>query len=312
MSGKLLLGIVFLQFLAGCSNMMKADKPDVVLPGAHEFGTTAVAFNQDGKTLLSGGHLGDIRLWDVATRKQISENRRHEASVRAILPISPGLYASGGDDGRIILWQNNQVKAEVQGARVTSLALFQDRLVSGHSDKLLRLWSPTDLTLLAEIPLDDDVVALAVRQDRLAVGLDSSIVLLDKAFKPIKTLETGGSPHDLQFSPDGRTLAAGSWFRLHVWDLDTGEMRSIPTEHNGLLTSVSFSPDGKQIVTLGRHSDSAIRIMETRNFAVLQRYQAHELCGAMIRYSPDGRMMASGSDDESVRLYDLTSKALTK
>jgi WD40 repeat protein len=312
MTGKLLLGIVFLQLLAGCSNMMKADKPDAVLPGVHEFGTTAVAYNRDGKTLLSGGHQGDIRLWDVATRKQLSENRLHEGSVRAILPISPGLYASGGDDGRIFLWQDNQVKAEVQGTRVTSLALFQDRLVSGHSDKLLRLWSPTDLKLLAEIPLGDDVVALAVRQDRLAVGLDSSIVLLDKAFKPIKTLETGGSPHDLQFSPDGRTLAAGSWFRLHVWDVDTGEMRSIPTEHNGLLTSVSFSPDGKQIVTLGRHSDSAIRIMDTRNYAVLQRYQAHELCGAMIRYSPDGRMMASGSDDESVRLYDLTKKTLIK
>jgi WD40 repeat protein len=292
--------------------MMKADKPDAVLPGAHESGTTAVAFNRDGKTLLSGGHQGDIRLWDVATRKQLSENRLHEGSVSAILPISPGLYASGGDDGRIILWWNNQVQAQAQGPRVTSLVLFQGRLVSGHSDKLLRLWSPADLKLLAEIPLDDDVVALAVRQDRLAVGLDSNIILLDKTFKPIKTLETGGSPHDLQFSPDGRTLAAGSWFTLHVWDLGTGEMRSIPTEHNGLLTSVSFSPDGKQIVTLGRHSDSSVRIMDTRNYAVLRRYKAHELCGAMIRYSPDGRMMASGSDDESVRLYDLAGKALIK
>lgn len=33
------------------------------------------------------------------------------------------------------------------------------------------------------------------------------------------------------------------------------------------------------------------------------RYQAHELCGSVIRFSPDGTMLASGSDDESVRLY---------
>jgi hypothetical protein len=37
----------------------------------------------------------------------------------------------------------------------------------------------------------------------------------------------------------------------------------------------------------------------------VRRYQAHELCGAIIRFSPDGRMLASGSDDESVRLYRL-------
>jgi WD40 repeat protein len=85
----------------------------------------------------------------------------------------------------------------------------------------------------------------------------------------------------------------------------SGQHSSISTEHGGLLTSVSFSPDSKHIVTLGRHTDSAIRIMDTQNFAVERRYQAHKLCGAMIRYSPDGRWMASASDDESIRFYDM-------
>jgi WD40 repeat protein len=73
----------------------------------------------------------------------------------------------------------------------------------------------------------------------------------------------------------------------------------------GLLTSVAYSPDGRHIVSLGRNTDSAIRVMDTLHYQVERRYQAHALCGAMILYSPDGRWMASASDDESVRRYDL-------
>ena len=284
---------------------MQADHPDVVFRQAHEFGTTAIAFSPDGRMLISGGHNGEIKLWNVLEKKPSGMASVHTLAVRAIVTLSANTYASGDDDGRIILWRNNSVLAQLRGTSVTALAVFQGKLISGHGDNTLRLWSPDALKSLGEIALEDNVVALSALNDRLAVGMDSKIVLLDKAFKPIKTLNTSGSPHDLQFSPDGKTLAAGSWFRLHVWDVASGEMRSIPTEHNGLLTSVAYSPDGRQLVTLGRHTDSAIRILDTRDYAVLQRYEAHELCGAMIRYSPDGRMLASGSDDESVRLYIL-------
>lgn len=153
--------------------------------------------------------------------------------------------------------------------------------------------------------MDGSVVALSVQDAQLAVGLEDQIRLLGTDFTPRKTLATPHAPHDLQFSPDGRLLAAGSWFRLSVWDVASGTRRSIPTEHNGLLTSVAFSPDGRYLATLGRHTDSAIRLLDTTDFRVVKRYQAHELCGAVIRFSPDGRTLASGSDDESVHLHRL-------
>lgn len=178
--------------------------------------------------------------------------------------------------------------------------------MSGHDDGNLRVWDKS-LKEINKTELDEDVEGLAVSRDRLAVATAKRIVIYDSAFKVQKMLDTNGTtPHDLQFSPDGKMLAAGGWFRLHVWDLATGQHRSIPTEHGGLLTSVSFSPDGKRIVSLGRHTDSAIRIVDTQNFQVERRYQAHELCGAMVRYSPDGRWLVSASDDESIRFYDLS------
>lgn len=284
---------------------MTATPADHVLAGIHEFGTTALAFSLDGQHFISGGFRGDIRVWDAATRHPLGQSRAHRGAVRAILPLGDDQYASGGDDGRLILWHRQSIRRQVDGAAITALTLFQGRLVSGHADGRLRVWSADTLRPLREIPLDGVVAGLDTHENLLAVGLPRQILLLDVDFTPLKSLPTRHTPHDLQFSPDGRTLAAGSWFRVNLWDLESGEMRSIPTEHNGLLTSISYSPDGRYLATLGRHTDSAIRILDSADFSVVKRYQAHDLCGTIIRFSPDGRLLASGSDDESVHLHRL-------
>lgn len=282
---------------------MSAAPPDRVLAGIHEFGATALAYTPDGRQFISGGFHGELRMWDAATLHPLGEYRGHRRAVRAILPLASGDFVSGGDDGRLILWQDRHIKRHVQGGKVTALALFQGQVVSGQRDGRLRVWSADTLQPVREIQLSDDVVALTAHGTQLAVGLDHAILLLDADYKIRRTIRTPHTPHDLQFSPDGRILAAGTWFRLLEWDVASGEARSIPTEHNGLLTSIAFSPDGRYLATLGRHTDSTIRIVDTTDFRVVRRYQAHELCGAVIRFSPDGQTLASGSDDESVRLY---------
>jgi WD40 repeat protein len=300
-----LLIIVLIGIFGGCSNLMRADPPDRIVAGAHAFGTTALAYTPDGQRLLSGGFRGELRIWEASTLRPLAETRGHRAAVRAILPLASGDFISGGSDGRLILWHDGRIKAQAEGAGVTALALFQGQIVSGHKDASLRVWSADSLTLLRTLPLDGTVFALSAYGDRLAVGLDRAILLLDPGYATRESLPAARPPHDLQFSPDGLTLAAGSWFNLNLWDVASGTARSLPTEHNGLLTSIAFSPNGRYLATLGRHTDSAIRVLDTRDFSVVRRYQAHELCGAAIRFSPDGRSLASASDDESVRLYRL-------
>lgn len=292
--------------LAACSNMMPSDRAVYIFPGAHEFGSTAVAFNPNGTHVVSGGHQGNVKLWDIRKQKLLAEAKPHESVVRAIAVASQSLFATGADDGRIVIWNNGKILSQPTSTLVTSLVWFQGRLVSGHNDTFLRVWDK-NLKEIGKLELDGSVEGLAVNGKQLAVALSNRILIMGPDFKTRKVLDTNGvTPHDLQFSPDGKQLAAGSWFRLHVWNVSSGEHQSIPTEHGGLLTSVSFSPDGKHLVSLGRHTDSAIRIVDTKEFNVIRRYQAHELCGAMIRYSPDGRWLVSASDDESIRLYDLS------
>ena len=295
--------IVLIVLFSGCSNLTPARQADHELAGIHDFGVTALAFTPDGQNLISGGFRGEIRIWETSTQSLIGEDHAHTRAVRAILPLSAKEFVSGGNDGRLVLWHQNAIKAQVKSADVSALARFQRRLVSGHDDRLLRVWSASNLAAERAIKLEGKVVALSANDKLLAVGLDQAILLLNANFETIRVIPVSRPPHDLQFSPDGRILAAGNWFRLGLWDVASGSERSIPTEHNGLLTSISFSPDGRFLATLGRHTDSAIRILDTTDFSLVQRYQAHALCGTMIRFSPDGKQLASASDDESVRLY---------
>jgi WD40 repeat protein len=52
------------------------------------------------------------------------------------------------------------------------------------------------------------------------------------------------------FSPDGRTLATGSYDETaKLWDAATGEFRETLQGHTMWVTSVAFSPDGRTLAT---------------------------------------------------------------
>ncbi len=111
----------------------------------------------------------------------------------------------------------------------------------------------------------------------------------------------------LAFSPDGKTLSGGSWFRLYRWNLADGTLTTIATEHRGIIKSIQYIDDGNELASISRQTDSSVYFLDAESGEVQRRFQRHDLCGGDIAVSPDGRYLATTSDDASVRFWLLES-----
>ena len=115
--------------------------------------------------------------------------------------------------------------------------------------------------------------------------------------------------NDLDFSSDGRWVAAaGLGAKVYVWDLRT-RSREWAIDHHQLIFAIRFSPDGKQIVTGDGKGNVDFWDPATG------RRVGRELGGQngsvlSVTYSPDGRDVMVTSTDGKFRLMDVASGKL--
>jgi WD40 repeat protein len=72
--------------------------------------------------------------------------------------------------------------------------------------------------------------------------------------------------------------------------------------HTDSVTSVAFSPDGKQIVS--GSDDTTIKLWDAVTGAVLQTLEGHTYYIRSVAFSPDSKQIVSGSSDKTVKLWD--------
>ena len=122
----------------------------------------------------------------------------------------------------------------------------------------------------------------------------------------------------VNFSADGTRVASGSKdHTVRVWDMASGNQLQVFTGHTDHVTSVSFSGDGKRVAS--GSLDNTVRVwnaaagnscmgsFKASNSNQLQVFTGHTDHVTSVSFSSDGKRIASGSRDKTVRVWDVIS-----
>ncbi len=236
-------------------------------------------FSPDGKMLAAENLRKVIYLWDIASGRL----RELQGQVFVFSPDSKRLASA--DKSRIVCWDTSTREAIWQ----KEIALFDDGWIS-------LAFSPDGRTLIAAPHHDNDTWHVWDAATGQAVeGLKL----------PRKSLVD-----DLAVAPDGRTLVFVAFRdvgtlrvdrRIRLWDLRAGKLlHTLSAE--GVIGP--FFPDGKSFVS----NDGVLQRWELATGRPLftESYKfGHQDRVIQMVYSPDGRRLASGDFDGTIRLWDV-------
>jgi cytochrome c len=282
----------------------------------------AIALSADGTVAMTGSFDQSAIRWDLANGAARDVLRTHEGSVNAVIALPDGRFATGGEDGRIVLWGREgreplQVIPAHRGP-IAALALSADgtAILSAAWDETVRLTRLSDLSHEEFTGHSGPVNGVAgLRGGRIvSAGYDATLRIWEPGERTgkgaakgqIETLTLTAPLNALVVAPDSELAVAGGDGRLRIvkptGDV-TAEIEIGPTP----LIALALSPDGRFIAAGGLRGQVAI--VERASRTVVARLVGPGLPVWSLAFTPDGREILSGGADRLVRRWDARTGA---
>jgi WD40 repeat protein len=310
-------------------------------------GVRALAFAPDGATIASGGLEMDrtLKQWDVRTgalvRTVVSGHDtlgQLYAEIHSVA-FAPGgkLVASAGRDGRVVVWdiEAGRLRYRLEAHRGEALALAiapgGGSLASGGEDRAIRLWDLASGRLLRVLQGHRGAVrALSFSPDGKTLASGGSDWAVHRGRNPsritgqgdgrgewrlwntatgtvLRTVTEPGRVPSLAFAPAGDTLACAVGHDVRLYDLRSDDAGRTVASHDGAVTSLAFTPDGKAIIS-GSHDRTAQRVSLPAGEEEWRAPGYWEQVNS-VAISRDGRVIVTGSSDLRFALRQLKAGA---
>lgn len=244
---------------------------------------TSVAWSERGHLVAVGTHHGYVTVWDVAVNKQINRLQGHTARVGAL--AWNGDVLSSGSRDRLILQRDTRTASTVP----------ERRLVAHRQEVCGLKWSP-----------DNQYLASGGNDNRLHVWNMQSL-------SPVQTYnDHSAAVKAIAWSPHHHGLLAsggGTADRcIRFWNTLTGQpMQCVDT--GSQVCNLAWSKHSSELVSTHGYSQNQILVWKYPSLTQVAKLTGHSYRVLYLALSPDGEAIVTGAGDETLRFWNVFSKA---
>ena len=319
-------------------NLWKHDGTQIPLLRGHPNQVTNVIFSSNSKMLASidsanirGGN-SQIKLWR-SNGTQLGETIDEYGAKEVYFSPDNDFIASTHEGGTIKLWNKNGTLINTLTGHkdtVNDLRFSQDGqlIVSASNDGTLRLWNRNPTTdkfdknrskILRQQTAGVNSVSISPDSKIIASASDDKTVKLwDTEGKFIQPLEPNfrGTVKKVDFSRDGEIIIAYSLdynqqskysYLINIWQKDGKNFKYLKTIEGHKNSWQSFSFSYKKIAFVSK--EDSFNLWNINDGSLMASFQGHNHWINSVIFSPEGKFIASASDDKTIKIWDKSGKA---
>lgn len=314
---------------------VKLWNPDGVLLrslSGHQNEVRAVSFSPDSQMIASGSKDNTVKLW-ARNRNPLDQVLLGHTQAVNHLSMSPDgeIVATASDDGTVRLWSAAEGQALVTEANQPIVLQHSDpvkgvsfspdgkTIATASQDKTVKLWTLEGELLQTLTGHQDQVWSVNFSPDGKIIASaseDKTVKLWQPDGTLLQTLELKSPAFDVQFNPTGTRLAAATvedsqdqkMGSVQLWDLNAeASWQSILTllYKNEAVSQVDFTPQPGLLVIAFDKNVQLWSPMKRRSCSL-----PHQATVRSVSTHPNGLIVATASDDKTVRLWQLSEKQL--
>lgn len=295
----------------------------------HNAPVNVVLFSEDDQQLISIGDDRTVRVWRTADGIQISQIEGDLAGPTYTIAVSPSgsLVAAARDNEiQILNLADGKLIQTLTGhrARVTDLEFSPDGKILVSSSCAVELLTEYERCPQGEIrfwdPFSGQPISIWDKgHDELVVDIAFSpdgkfLAAVDRKGEAVLwqfadatyVWRLSGSSRPVVFSPDGQFLALGSEDGIAIRRVTNGEATIILEDYGYVAI---FSLDGRTLITASLFG-GIISFWDIATGKLLRTLTWHTEPVFMLRISPDGKRLVSGSADRTIKLWRVEDGSL--